>query len=77
MLWARYQAKASPVTMLPCELIESNADRLKELMLTQSKTWDLPAAFQTWLSDECLWLNSLVDCIVTMPEPRWRKTIRS
>ena len=31
VLWARYQAKASPVTMLPCKLIEANADRLKEL----------------------------------------------
>jgi tagaturonate reductase len=73
VLWARYQAKASPVTMLPCELIEANADRLKELMLTQSKTWDLPADFQKWLSKECLWLNSLVDCIVTMPEPALAK----
>jgi tagaturonate reductase len=73
VLWARYQAKGSAVTMLPCELIEANADKLKALMLTQSKTWDLPAEFQTWLSDECIWLNSLVDCIVTMPEPALAK----
>ena len=73
VLWARYQAKAGPVTMLPCELIEANADRLKDLMLTQSKTWDLPSDFQKWLSEECIWLNSLVDCIVTMPEPALAK----
>jgi tagaturonate reductase len=55
--------------MLPCELIERNADKLTELIATQSLTWGLPAEFRTWMSDECTWLNSLVDCIVTMPEP--------
>jgi tagaturonate reductase len=68
VLWSRFQSGAAPVTMLPCELIERNADKLKELILTQSRTWGLPADFQKWVGD-CLWLNSLVDCIVTMPEP--------
>jgi tagaturonate reductase len=68
VLWARFQAKGSAPTMLPCELIERNADKLKDLILTQSRTWGLPADFQKWVGD-CLWLNSLVDCIVTMPEP--------
>ena len=69
VLWSRFQAGAAAVTMLPCELIEQNADKLKELMLTQCRGWNLPANFQKWLSDDCVWLNSLVDCIVTMPEP--------
>ena len=68
VLWSRFQSGAAPVTMLPCELIERNADMLKDLILTQSRTWSLPADFQKWVGD-CLWLNSLVDCIVTMPEP--------
>jgi tagaturonate reductase len=29
----------------------------------------LPAEFCTWVKKDCIWLNSLVDCIVTMPEP--------
>jgi tagaturonate reductase len=73
VLWARFQAKAPAPTMLPCELIERNADKLKDLILTQSRTWGLPADFQKWVGD-CLWLNSLVDCIVTMPEPALAET---
>ena len=68
VLWSRYQAGGAPVTMLPCELIEGNAVKLKELILTQSRAWGLSADFQKWV-DDCVWLNSLVDCIVTMPEP--------
>jgi len=35
VVWNRFQAGAAAVTMLPCELIERNADKLKELMLAQ------------------------------------------
>jgi tagaturonate reductase len=69
VLWARYQAKAAAPTMLPCELIERNADKLTVLICEQSQAWGLPDAFRAWVKDECVWLNSLVDCIVTMPEP--------
>jgi tagaturonate reductase len=69
VLWARYQAKAPAPTMLPCELIERNADKLTELIVTQAETWGLPGEFVAWVKNECIWLNSLVDCIVTMPEP--------
>jgi tagaturonate reductase len=69
MLWSRFQSGAAAVTMLPCELIERNADKLKELIVTQSRSWNLSADFQKWVGEQCLWLNSLVDCIVTMPEP--------
>jgi tagaturonate reductase len=55
--------------MLPCELIERNAEKLVELVEMQSESWDLPEAFRAWMKHECVWLNSLVDCIVTMPEP--------
>ena len=69
VLWARHQAKAAAPTILPCELIERQADKLTELICTQSQTWGLPDEFRKWVKDECVWLNSLVDCIVTMPEP--------
>jgi tagaturonate reductase len=68
-LWKRFQAGSLPVTMLPCELIERNADKLWELMAMQSRAWGLPDEFRAWMRDDCVWLNSLVDCIVTMPEP--------
>jgi tagaturonate reductase len=55
--------------MLPCELIECNADKLTELVAMQSRAWNLPDEFRKWVREECIWLNSLVDCIVTMPEP--------
>jgi len=67
LLWERFQAGGSPLVMLPCELIERNADRLRDLVLTQAKRWSLPAPFADWVGKGCLWLNSLVDCIVTMP----------
>lgn len=64
VLWQRFQAGAAPVVLLPCELIERNADKLRELCLAQSRLWALPAEFSAWLAD-LPWLNNLVDCIVT------------
>lgn len=69
VLWSRFQAKAAAPTMLPCELIERNADKLTDLICTQSENWSLPGEFRSWVRNDCIWLNSLVDCIVTMPEP--------
>ncbi len=69
VLWARFQAKMPAPTMLPCELIERNADKLVELIVAQSQAWGLPDEFRRWVKNECVWLNSLVDCIVTLPEP--------
>jgi tagaturonate reductase len=69
VLWARFQAGAAAPTLLPCELIECNADQLSGLIANQSLAWGLPDDFRMWVRDECIWLNSLVDCIVTMPEP--------
>lgn len=68
VLWARYQAKAAAPTMLPSELIERQADKLSALIGEQSLAWGLPDDFRAWVKNECIWLNSLVDCIVTMPE---------
>ncbi len=65
VLWTRFQAGGDPLTLLPCELIERNAEKLLDLVLTQAKQWGLPDAFTAWTRDQCVWLNSLVDCIVT------------
>lgn len=69
VLWERFQAKGSPPMILPCELFERNADRLRELVTKLARQWTLPADFLGWVEGDCIWLNNLVDCIVTAPPP--------
>jgi tagaturonate reductase len=67
VLWRRFEAGGGPLVVLPCELIERNADKLLQLVLSQAKEWNLGEAFAAWVSDRCQWLNNLVDCMVTHP----------
>lgn len=68
-LWYRFQKGKPPVTLLPCELIEKNADKLRDLVVHQARKWSLPAEFCTWVASQCIWLNNLVDRIVVGPMP--------
>jgi tagaturonate reductase len=65
VLWARFQSGGSPLVILPCELIEGNADKLCEIVSTLAWQWSLPDRFSEWVVGKCLWLKNLVDCIVT------------
>jgi tagaturonate reductase len=65
LLLARYETKAMPLQVIPCELIERNAEKLQALVLEQIELWKLPESFRTWVVQDCLWLCNLVDCIVT------------
>ncbi|MBK1879809.1 tagaturonate reductase [Pelagicoccus mobilis] len=47
-----------------CELIEDNADRLKELVLKHAENWGLEAGFVQWLENSCAFCSTLVDRIV-------------
>ncbi len=67
LLAARYQANRAGVTILPCELIEQNADRLRQLVLEQAARWQLKADLVDWVRDGCSWHNTLVDRIVAAP----------
>jgi tagaturonate reductase len=67
VLWHRFQAGALPVVLMPCELFERNAVRLRELVLATGHAWRLPANFAEWAGEKCTWLSSLVDCIITSP----------
>ena len=67
LLHARFRAGAAPLTIFPCELIEQNGDRLRELALQVAKRWRLGADFERWANEDCLWINSLVDRIVSEP----------
>ena len=67
LLHARFRAGGAPLTLFPCELIEANGDRLRDLVLEVAKGWGLGADFLAWAGERCLWINSLVDRIVSEP----------
>jgi tagaturonate reductase len=64
LLHERFLAGLPGVTLLPCELFEQNAERLRGLVQQLSERWQLPGAFGDWLRTECTWRNALVDRIV-------------
>lgn len=67
VLLARHEAGLPGLTILPCELIEQNGAKLRELVLEQALRWDTPPSVQEWLRDACVWVNNLVDRIVPGP----------
>ena len=67
LLLARFRAGRPPVTLLPCELIVGNGDKLKAIVLDLVRSWGLEASFGRWVAEQCLWVNSLVDRIVSEP----------
>jgi tagaturonate reductase len=67
LLRARFRAGAKPLTFFPCELIEGNGEKLCALVLEISRAWSLSEEFQRYAGEQCLWVNSLVDRIVSEP----------
>lgn len=49
---------------LPCELIDKNGQKLKEIILKLSKDWDLEDGFTHWINEANIFYNTLVDRIV-------------
>ena len=66
-LAARHRAGRPGLTLFPCELVDRNGDTLKRLVLDLAQRSGAGAALQRWLEDECIWVNSLVDRIVSAP----------
>lgn len=64
----RYQVfqgdAAKGVHIIPCELIEKNADNLKKIILRVAEEWKLEKGFIEWLHTACTFSNTLVDRIV-------------
>lgn len=52
------------LTIIPCELINHNADTLKAILLQYSDLWNLSDDFKNWLENACTFHNTLVDRIV-------------
>jgi len=69
VLRERFRAGLSGVTILPCELLDRNAERLRDLALQQAGLWSLPRDFLAWLREACRWRSTLVDRIVSSPPP--------
>ena len=51
-------------TIIPCELIEDNGKKLKQICIQIATDWDLPEDFVKWLNHACSFCNTLVDRIV-------------
>lgn len=68
-LYHRYQYfngdTSKGMVIIPVELIEDNGDHLKEIVLKLAEQWKLSGEFRTWIKEANVFLNTLVDRIVT------------
>ncbi|WP_118184545.1 mannitol dehydrogenase family protein [Paraburkholderia phosphatilytica] len=68
LLHSRWRERACDgVSIFPCELVENNGDALRGIVLSLAMQWSLPDAFLAYVQDQCIWVNSLVDRIVSEP----------
>lgn len=58
-------APGKGMSIIPCELIDRNGDTLKKTILATADNWKLPAEFKRWVEDSNLFVNTLVDRVVT------------
>lgn len=76
ILHQRFEAGLAGITILPVELVEYNATKLRSLVLEQAQLWPLTRVddFLNWLVSENRWLNNLVDRIVVgvSDDPPWQ-----
>lgn len=64
VLLTRHSSGLPAPTVVPCELIEQNGRKLRDLVLTQAARWQASAAAVAWLTDAVCWVDNLVDRIV-------------
>ena len=68
LLHARWSERPDAgLSIFPCELVTNNGDTLRELVLGLARHWAAPGPFVEYLSRRCVWVNSLVDRIVSAP----------
>ena len=67
LLLARHRATGEPITLFPCELTPANGQVLRGVVLDVLDRWRAPAKARGWVEKECVWVNSLVDRIVSEP----------
>lgn len=64
LLAKRFELGKKGFTIIPCELIDRNGEKLKEIVLRYANEWNLSTEFTTWLENENTFCCSLVDRIV-------------
>ena len=61
----RYDLGLGGFVFLPCELINRNGDNLKACVLKYADLWELGDGFKSWVENENVFTNTLVDRINT------------
>lgn len=56
--------KDKGLIIIPCELIDRNGDKLKEIILKFAELWKLEEGFATWINEANTFCSTLVDRIV-------------
>lgn len=68
LLYRRYKAfngdKTKGFIIIPCELIDKNGEKLKEIIIQYANLWNLEEDFINWIYGANTFCNSLVDRIV-------------
>lgn len=64
VLYARYKAGLGGVVILSCELIDNNGKELQKCVNMHIDDWKLEEGFKTWVNEQNIFCNTLVDRIV-------------
>lgn len=68
LLYKRFQffkrASDKGMIVIPCELIDRNGDNLKKIVLQYAADWNLGKDFISWVENDNIFCNTLVDRIV-------------
>jgi tagaturonate reductase len=65
LLHHRWREGGAPITVMPTELVARNGETLRDLVAGLARQWNAPARFVDYLRGDCVWVNSLVDRIVS------------
>ncbi|MBQ7039860.1 MAG: tagaturonate reductase, partial [Clostridia bacterium] len=65
LLIKRFDMGYKGFVFLPCELIDKNGEALKKCILKYAKIWNLGEAFISWIENDNIFCNTLVDRINT------------
>ena len=69
LLFERFEvfagSKEKGLVLLPCELIDYNGEKLREIVLQYIELWELSDAFRSWVLEANTFCSTLVDRIVT------------
>lgn len=64
LLYRRFELGKAGFHIIPCELINYNGKKLKEIILKYADLWELGTGFKEWIEKENYFYGTLVDRIV-------------